>query len=104
VKKQGLIKDRCEIDGCPVEDSNLLEFHHIIERTEELTNNHRDNLAILCCNHHSMVHNGRIKLLSVFPSTKGKNRRVLVYSLDGVKNLDIDTVYLEFKPKVFKIR
>lgn len=98
-----LIKNKCEIETCDVTDENLLQLHHIIERTEENTTNHPDNLAILCSNCHLLGHSGRLKIIGVYPSTKLPNKRILVYELDGKKNLDIDVPYLEFKNKTYKV-
>jgi len=101
--KQKLIKNKCEIDECNVTDPRLLELHHIIERTESNTTNHNLNLAILCRNCHGMTHSGRLRLIGIFPSTKLPNKRTLVYELDGVKNVDIDSAYIEFKNKEFRV-
>jgi hypothetical protein len=98
-----LIKNKCEIESCNITDSKLLELHHIIERTELNTTNNNFNLAILCCNHHKMIDDGKLKIIGVFPSTKLPNARTLVYELDGKKNIDIDVPYVEFKNKSFKI-
>jgi Predicted restriction endonuclease len=104
MRKSKLVKDKCEIESCNVTDSNLLHLHHIIERTEINTNNSNFNLAILCANCHALTHSGRLKIIGVYPSTKLPNKRVLIYELDGKKNIDgIDTPYVEFKNKSFKI-
>jgi HNH endonuclease len=103
MKKSKLIKNKCEIESCPVTDSNLLHFHHIIERTEITTNNNEFNLAILCANCHGLTHAGRLKIIGAFPSTKLPNKRTLVYELDGKKNVDIDTSYVQFQNKSFKV-
>lgn len=104
MRKSKLIKDKCEIESCNVTDSNLLHLHHIIERTEINTNNSNFNLAILCANCHALTHSGRLKIIGVYPSTKLPNKRVLIYELDGKKNIDgIDQPYVEFKNKSFKI-
>lgn len=96
-----LILNKCEIEGCP-ETENLHE-HHIIERTEINTTNNVMNLAILCPNHHNHTHSGRLKIIGIYPSTKPPNGRTLVYELDGIKNVDLDEPYVEFKNKSFKI-
>lgn len=101
--KINLIKNKCEIESCSVTDTNLLEFHHIIERTIINTTNHNLNLALLCRNCHALTHSGRLKIIGVFPSTKLPNNRTLVYELNGKKNLDIDIPYINFKNKSFKI-
>lgn len=101
--KQKLIKNKCEIETCSVDDSNLLHLHHIIERTEINTTNHPNNLAILCANCHALTHAGRLKIIGVYPSTKLPNCRTLIYELDGIKNIDIDVPYVNFKNKSFKI-
>lgn len=98
-----LIKNKCEIEPCNVMDPRLLELHHIIERTELNTTNNDFNLAILCGNCHALTHVGRLKIVGVYPSTKLPNKRILVYELDGKKNIDINIPYVEFKNKSFKI-
>lgn len=101
-KVKNLVLDKCEIEGCNEVDN--LHLHHIIERTEIDTNNHQFNLSILCPNHHSYVHSGRLKIIGVFPSTQLPNGRTLVYELDGKRNIEgIDKPYVEFKNKSFKI-
>jgi hypothetical protein len=102
-KKNKLIKNKCEIESCEVNDAKLLELHHIIERTEKATTNHIFNLAILCGTHHAMTHTSRLKIIGVFPSTKLPNNRTLVYELDGKRNVDLHMPYINFVPKNFKI-
>lgn len=102
-KKSKLIKNKCEIEFCQINDSRLLELHHIVERTKIATTNHNFNLAILCGTHHAMTHTNRLKIIGVFPSTKLPNGRTLVYELDGRRNIDIDLPYVNFSPKKFKI-
>lgn len=103
-RKTKLIKNKCEIETCTVTDPNLLQLHHIIERTEEHTNNDNFNLAILCANCHGLTHSGRLKIIGVFPSTQLPNARTLVYELDGKKNIEgIDEPYIKFKNKSFKL-
>lgn len=98
-----LIKNKCEIESCNITDPNLLELHHIIERTELNTSNHNLNLTILCGNCHRLTHTGKLKIIGVYPSTQLPNGRTLVYELDGKKNIDIDVPYIEFVNKSFKI-
>ncbi len=101
--KINLIKNKCEIEGCNVDAPEALHFHHIIERTEINTTNHPFNIAIICAVHHELTHSGKLKIIGVYPSTKLPNKRTLIYELDGVKNLDIDVPYVQFKNKSFKI-
>lgn len=104
MKKKQLIKNKCEIDDCNITDPDALHFHHIIERTQINTSNHPQNLAILCASHHSLVHAGKLKIICVYPSTEPPNNRVLLYELNGKKNIEgLDSVYLEFKNKSYKI-
>ena len=104
MKKSKLIKNKCEIESCGVTDSNLLHLHHIIERTEANTTNDNFNLAILCANCHALTHSGRLKIIGVYPSTKLPNGRTLIYELDGKRNIEhIDSPYVEFKAKSFKL-
>lgn len=99
--KNKLILNKCEIEGC--NETENLHKHHIISRTEINTNNHVYNLSILCPNHHNYVHSGRLKIIGVYPATLLPNKRILVYELDGKKNVDIDIPYVEFKNKSYKI-
>jgi hypothetical protein len=101
--KEKLIKNKCEIECCNVDDANALHFHHIIERTQINTTNNTFNIAIICAVHHELVHSGRLKIIGVYPSTKLPNKRTLVYELDGKKNIDIDEPYFKFENKSFKI-
>jgi hypothetical protein len=103
MRKSKLIKNKCEIESCNVNDSNLLHLHHIIERTELNTTNHNFNLAILCANFHSLTHSGKLKIIGVYPSTQLPNQRTLVYELNGKRNIDLDMSYINFKNKSFKI-
>lgn len=104
MRKSKLIKHKCEIETCSVTDPNLLELHHIIERTELNTNNHNYNLAILCANCHALTHSGRLQIIGVYPSTQLPNKRTLIYKLDGKANIEgIETPYIQFKNKSFKI-
>jgi 5-methylcytosine-specific restriction endonuclease McrA len=98
---KSLILDKCEIEDC--NETVNLHAHHIIERTQENTNNNIFNIALLCPNCHSKVHSGYIKIIGAFPSTKLPNKRTLVYEIDGKKNIDIDAPYIEFKNKSFKL-
>jgi len=101
IKKKGLILNKCEIEGC-VENKNL-HLHHIVERTEINTTNHNYNLAILCPNHHAAHHHGNLKIIAIYPATLPPNNRVLVYELDGIKNIDIDEPYVKFENKSYKV-
>lgn len=103
MKKSKLIKNKCEIEGCLIDDADALHLHHIIERTKLNTTNNPFNLAILCAVHHELTHSGRLKIIGVYPSTQPPNGRTLVYEFDGKKNIDIELPYVEFKNKSFKI-
>jgi len=104
MRKSKLIKNKCEIETCNVTDPNLLELHHIIERTELNTTNHDFNLAILCANCHALTHSGRLKIIGVYPSTQLPNKRTLIYILDGKPNIEgITEPYVEFENKAFKL-
>lgn len=98
---QNLILNKCEINECG--ETLNLHKHHIIERTEVNTTNDPFNLAILCPSCHSKVHSGHLKIIGIYPSTKLPNKRILVYELNGIKNIDIDVPYIEFKNKSFKL-
>lgn len=102
--KKRLEKIECEIEGCTVNDPALLHRHHIVERKEVGTSNNDFNLAILCANHHEMLHDyKRLKIIGVFPSTN-KSGRTLVYCLDGVCNLPgITEAYFQHQPAQMKV-
>jgi len=100
-KKPKLILNKCELDFC--NETVDLHLHHHVERTEENTTNNPWNLCILCPNCHAKIHSGSIKVIGVFPSTQLPNGRTLVYEMNGVKNLDINHSYIEFKNKSYRI-
>jgi hypothetical protein len=100
---QKLHKEFCEIEGCNVKDSNLLHHHHIIERTETNTTNDPYNMAVVCANHHNMIHSGRLEIIGVYPAAN-RHGRILVYKLDGIPNIPgIDEPYYKPEPKQMKI-
>lgn len=101
MKSKKLILNKCEIDNC--QETLNLHKHHIIERTEINTTNDNYNIAILCPSCHSKVHSGNIKIIGIYPSTKLPNCRTLIYEINGLKNIDIDAPYIQFKNKSFKI-
>lgn len=93
-------KVKCEIEECGVDDPALLEYHHIIERTEHDTTNDDFNIAVICANCHTKVHQGKLKILGVMRGTRPPTGRILVYELDGKKNVDIGDEYFEqLRPK-----
>lgn len=98
--KRKLILNKCEIEGCNITD--CLELHHIIEQHNLNTTNHNYNLAILCPYHHALV-GTKLRIIGVYPATIPPNNRILVYELDGKKNIDIDEPMVKFKPKSFKV-
>lgn len=103
-RKTKLIKSKCEIESCSITDPNLLQLHHIIERTELNTNNENFNLAILCANCHGLTHSGRLKIIGIYPSTQLPNARTLIYELDGKRNLEgIEEPYVHYENKSFKL-
>ena len=101
---QKLHKEFCEIDGCDVTDPAMLHIHHIVGRKETNTNNHPLNCAILCSNHHNLLHNtDRLKIIGVYPSTNRYGRQ-LIYILDGKPNIEgITENYFKYQPKQSKL-
>lgn len=97
LKQKKLHKDYCEIKGCSVTDSKVLHHHHIIERTEEGTSDNIWNLAVLCPNHHTMVHTGSLRIIGAYPST-ATNGRTLVYEINNTINVDGITKMVYKKP------
>lgn len=83
-----LVKDKCEI--CGELNKKVIDFHHIIPQEEINSTNHPTNIAIICANCHRRVHANEIVIFGTLPSTKLPNKRILIYSIDGVKNLEID--------------
>jgi len=105
-KKTGIFtpkrpKTQCEV--CGEKDSVILERHHILERTNINCTNDDYNTGILCPSCHSKLHSGRLRIIGVYPGTRPPTGRVLVYELDGVKNLDLDEVYFTPKPASMKV-
>ena len=87
-------KIKCEV--CGELDSKILDHHHIVPRTDPNSNNNGMNLAVLCASCHRKHHTGSLHIIGVFPSTSG---RILIYEIDGKKNLDIDVPYYIPKAK-----
>jgi hypothetical protein len=87
VKK--LQKIVCEI--CGEDNKSVLDYHHIIERTEIGSSHNMLNLAILCACCHRRSHND-IKVIGVIPSTKMPYGRTLIYEENGIRNIDLDPV------------
>ena len=100
---KNLHKEFCEIESCDVTDPSQLQNHNIVERTEINKSNNYYNLTVLCSNHHNLLHHtDRLKIIGVYPST-AKNGRMLVYELDGKKNIDIDEPYFKYQTKQTKV-
>lgn len=70
-------KLHCEV--CGESNQKVLHRHHIVERTEQHSDNNDFNLAILCSNCHNKLHAGEIHIIGVFPGTKPPTGRILVY-------------------------
>ena len=49
---------------------SLIEIHHIVERNEG-GSNEKSNLVPVCSNHHSMVHENKVKIDKWYFSTRG---------------------------------
>lgn len=99
-------KLKCEIEGCDMDNPAALHRHHIIERTEIGTSNNDFNLAILCANHHNLLHAGNLKIIGVFPGTKSPSGRILVYEIDGkcnVPGLETAEPYFKYQPPQMKL-
>ena len=60
------------------------------------------NLAVLCGNCHSKIHLGNLKVFGVLPSTDPSGF-ILIYELNGVKNIDVDVPNFVKKPKEMKV-
>lgn len=91
-----LIKEYCEV--CGNKEICTLQLHHIVPRTDINCTNDNINLAIICSNCHLKTHNNVLKIIGVIPSTKKPNNRILIYEVDGIKNIDIEI------PETFKIK
>ena len=99
---QKLHKEFCEIEGCDA-PSETLHWHHIIERTEIGTSNDPYNLAVICANCHTLVHDGLIEIIGVYPSTN-KHGRKLIYKKDGIANVPgIEEPYYKYKLPQIKL-
>ena len=49
---------RCEHSGCGVSDLTMLHVHHVVHRAHRGSDS-RDNLRVLCANHHAAEHRRR---------------------------------------------
>lgn len=78
----------------------MLELHHIVERTELGTNNSEMNLVSLCPICHAKIHDHKLKIYGVYPSTEPPHGRTIIYELNGKCNIpELKSKYLEYKPK-----
>lgn len=93
-------KIECEICGC--KESEVLEHHHVIPRTEINTDHSYWNLCVLCPTCHSRHHLGSIRIIGIYPSTKLPLGRTVIYEEDGKNNSGITEPYYIPKPKSVK--
>lgn len=63
------IKKQCEV--CGEDDISILHRHHIIPRCDDRCTNKDSNIAILCPNCHTKVHEGEIVIIGVYLTTNG---------------------------------
>lgn len=91
----------CEV--CGETDVKILERHHIIPRTDINCTHDDFNIAVLCSNCHSKTHTGSLKIIGVYPGTRPPTGRILIYELNGVKNVDLDVPYCSPQPKEMKV-
>lgn len=63
-------KKNCEI--CGFSKKAVLHRHHIIPRTDPISTNKDNNLAILCPNCHSCVHTGEFVIIGIYQTSTGK--------------------------------
>jgi len=59
----------CEI--CGLNKKSILHRHHIIPRQDERSTNTNINIAVVCPNHHSLIHSGEIVVIGVYQTTDG---------------------------------
>ncbi|MFA5049005.1 MAG: HNH endonuclease signature motif containing protein [Patescibacteria group bacterium] len=59
----------CEI--CGIKQKNILHYHHIIPKKDKRCTNSNINIAIVCPNHHSLIHSGEIIIIGVYQTTDG---------------------------------
>jgi hypothetical protein len=85
--KKNSLRPKVECEVCGEKDTKILHRHHLVERTELHTDNSDWNLAILCPSCHSKTHDGTIRMIGVFPSTKNMSGRLLVFEKNGVCNV-----------------
>lgn len=102
-RKKKTPKTHCEI--CKWDEyPDILERHHIVERTEIGTSNHDYNLCIICPTCHSKIHTGRLKIYGIYPSTEPPHGRTAIYELDGICNIpELKEAYYKPKPKQMKV-
>ena len=105
-KKTGILsvkrpKIACEV--CGESNKSVLHSHHIVERGEINSNNNDYNIGIVCSNCHNKIHAGELRIIGVFPGTKPPTGRILIYELNGKKNIDIDDPYYTPTPPSMRL-
>jgi hypothetical protein len=75
----------CEV--CNEQNKSTLQYHHIIPRTDNECKDDWTNVCIICANCHNKVHEGRIKIIGILPSTHLPYKRIVVYEENGISNV-----------------
>jgi len=70
MRKRQKARTPCEI--CGASNKKVIDFHHIIPRTDPKCTEAMHNLAILCANCHRRVHSNEIIIEGVFMTTSGE--------------------------------
>lgn len=70
MKKANFKKEKCEI--CDDSRSEVLDYHHIIPRSDPRCTDDIHNLAIICATCHRAVHAGLFIIEGVYMTTGGR--------------------------------
>ena len=92
------IKKQCEI--CGEKDSKILHRHHIIPRCDDRCSNKDSNIAILCPNCHTKVHEGDIIIIGVYQSTN--NLKLMWFKKGGKPPIEEEFWLVKQNPLIIR--
>jgi predicted secreted Zn-dependent protease len=98
-KQPKLKKNKCEICEC----KTSIEVHHIIPRCDPRCHNNNSNLALICANCHTSVHEGKIIIIGVY-STVNEDRKLMWFYEGQNPPLSKENWLIKENPFVVTIR
>lgn len=94
-------KIHCEI--CKCNNKDILQWHHIVERTDINMDHSYYNLVVLCPSCHAKHHLSDLKIIGVYPSTDPIMGRTVIYELKGENKTGITEPYYVPTPKSMRL-